>query len=83
MTRSQVFLGWPSRDKVQQDLPRPDLAAPCDVLIGPDQDQRRSIKLSKPRVAEHLSLKASQPERWLAGMRKLVRQARAGAGGGA
>ena len=33
--------------------------------------------LPHPAVAEHLAIKATQPERWLKGMRRLVRDARA------
>ena len=32
--------------------------------------------LPHPEVANHLALKGAQPERWLTGMRRLVRQAR-------
>ena len=32
--------------------------------------------LPHPRVADHMALKGAQPERWLNGMRRLVRQAR-------
>jgi hypothetical protein len=31
-------------------------------------------------VAEHMALKGAQPERWLRGMRRLVRQAQEGSG---
>jgi NAD(P)-dependent dehydrogenase (short-subunit alcohol dehydrogenase family) len=36
----------------------------------------RFLILPHPRVADYLALKGSEPERWLAGMRKLVREAR-------
>ena len=36
--------------------------------------------LPHPRVADHMALKGAQPERWLNGMRRLVRQAREAAG---
>ncbi len=42
--------------------------------------EERFLILPHEAVARHMALKAQQPERWLRGMRKLVRQARAGAG---
>jgi len=42
--------------------------------------EERFLILPHPRVADHLALKATQSERWLKGMRRLVRQARTGAG---
>ena len=35
----------------------------------------RFLILPHPEVARHLALKATEPERWLAGMRRLIRQA--------
>jgi len=40
--------------------------------------EERFLILPHEAVARHMALKASQPERWLKGMRKLVRQAPAG-----
>jgi hypothetical protein len=37
--------------------------------------------LPHEEVAHHLALKGSQPERWLNGMRRIVRQARAQSAG--
>jgi NAD(P)-dependent dehydrogenase (short-subunit alcohol dehydrogenase family) len=48
----------------------------AEVTLAAIRDERFLI-LPHPRVADHLALKASQPERWLGGMRKLVRKARA------
>jgi len=39
--------------------------------------EERFLILPHEEVAQHLALKGSDPERWLAGMRKIVRQARA------
>ena len=38
--------------------------------------EERFLILPHPQVADHMALKATQPERWLRGMRRLVRQAR-------
>lgn len=38
--------------------------------------EERFLILPHPAVADHMALKATQPERWLKGMRRLVRQAR-------
>ncbi len=38
--------------------------------------EERFLILPHEQVADHMALKGSQPERWLRGMRKLVRQAR-------
>jgi len=40
--------------------------------------EERFLILPHQAVASHMALKASQPDRWLAGMRKLVRTAQAG-----
>jgi NAD(P)-dependent dehydrogenase (short-subunit alcohol dehydrogenase family) len=66
-------------------------AAPmlADQLLEPDEvaeavvagiREESFLILPHPRVAEHMALKASAPERWLRGMRRLVRDARATAG---
>jgi NAD(P)-dependent dehydrogenase (short-subunit alcohol dehydrogenase family) len=52
---------------------------PADVaesVVAGLRDERFLI-LPHPKVAEHMALKGAQPERWLAGMRRIVRQARA------
>lgn len=59
------------------------LLEPDDVaaaVVAGVRDERFLI-LPHEQVAEHMALKATQPERWLNGMRKLVRQARAGVDG--
>jgi NAD(P)-dependent dehydrogenase (short-subunit alcohol dehydrogenase family) len=38
--------------------------------------------LPHPKVADHMALKGAQPERWLRGMRRLLRQAREAEAGG-
>ena len=54
----------------------------ADVVVAGIADERFLI-LPHEDVAQHLALKGAQPERWLNGMRRLVRQARdAGAGEG-
>jgi hypothetical protein len=40
----------------------------------------RFLILPHAEVANHMALKGAQPERWLKGMRKLVRQAREASG---
>lgn len=47
------------------------------VIEGIREEQ--FLILPHPQVAHHLALKATQPERWLKGMRRLVRHAREGA----
>jgi NAD(P)-dependent dehydrogenase (short-subunit alcohol dehydrogenase family) len=42
--------------------------------------EERFLILPHPVVADHLALKATQPERWLRGMRRLVRQTREASG---
>ena len=59
-------------------LLEPDQVA--EVVVAGIADERFLI-LPHEDVAQHLALKGAQPERWLNGMRRLVRQARdAGAG---
>jgi NAD(P)-dependent dehydrogenase (short-subunit alcohol dehydrogenase family) len=41
--------------------------------------EERMLILPHAEVANHMALKATQPDRWIKGMRKLVRAARAGA----
>jgi NAD(P)-dependent dehydrogenase (short-subunit alcohol dehydrogenase family) len=48
----------------------------AEAVVAGIRDERFLI-LPHEVVAQHLALKGSQPERWLNGMRKLVRQARA------
>jgi NAD(P)-dependent dehydrogenase (short-subunit alcohol dehydrogenase family) len=48
----------------------------ADVVVAAIRDERFLI-LPHEVVAHHLALKGAQPERWLAGMRKLLRGARA------
>jgi NAD(P)-dependent dehydrogenase (short-subunit alcohol dehydrogenase family) len=48
----------------------------AEVVVAAIGDERFLI-LPHEVVAQHLALKGAQPERWLAGMRKLIRQARA------
>jgi NAD(P)-dependent dehydrogenase (short-subunit alcohol dehydrogenase family) len=49
------------------------------VVVEGVRDERFLI-LPHAEVANHMALKGAQPERWLKGMRKLVRQAREAAG---
>jgi hypothetical protein len=49
-----------------------DVAA---VVVEGVRDERFLI-LPHADVANHMALKGAQPERWLKGMRRLVRQAR-------
>jgi NAD(P)-dependent dehydrogenase (short-subunit alcohol dehydrogenase family) len=57
-------------------------------LLEPDEvaatvvrgiQEERLLILPHQEVARHMALKGSDPERWIAGMRRLVRNARAGA----
>jgi NAD(P)-dependent dehydrogenase (short-subunit alcohol dehydrogenase family) len=48
----------------------------ADAVVSGIRDERFLI-LPHEQVAQYLALKGSQPERWLSGMRKLVREARA------
>jgi NAD(P)-dependent dehydrogenase (short-subunit alcohol dehydrogenase family) len=52
----------------------------AEVVVAAIREEQFLI-LPHPKVADHLALKASQPERWIRGMRKLLRQARAGESG--
>jgi NAD(P)-dependent dehydrogenase (short-subunit alcohol dehydrogenase family) len=55
------------------------LMEPADVaavVVAGIRDERFLI-LPHEDVAKHLALKGAQPERWLSGMRRLVREARA------
>jgi hypothetical protein len=42
----------------------------ADVVVEAIRDERFLI-LPHPEVADYMAVKATQPERWLAGMRKL------------
>lgn len=42
--------------------------------------EERFLILPHADVARHMALRGAQPERWLSGMRRLVREARAGTG---
>jgi NAD(P)-dependent dehydrogenase (short-subunit alcohol dehydrogenase family) len=53
----------------------------AELVVQAIRDERFLI-LPHEAVAQHMALKGTQPERWLGGMRKLVRQARAASGGG-
>lgn len=53
----------------------------AEVCVEAIRDERFLI-LPHPEVADFFALRAAQHPRWLAGMRKLVRQARQAAGGG-
>jgi NAD(P)-dependent dehydrogenase (short-subunit alcohol dehydrogenase family) len=59
------------------------LIEPEDVAAAVVEGLREESFLILPHavVAQHLALKGSQPERWLRGMRRVVRQARAEAAG--
>ena len=48
----------------------------ADAVVAGIRDERFLI-LPHANVADHMALKGSQPERWLSGMRRLLRQARA------
>jgi NAD(P)-dependent dehydrogenase (short-subunit alcohol dehydrogenase family) len=72
---------------LQQALEDPVGAAPllAGGVLEPEQVAEVTVEglrreqfliLPHPQVAEHLALKGSQPDRWLAGMRSLVRRAR-------
>ncbi len=49
----------------------------ADAVVAGIREER-FLLLPHEDVARHLALKGAQPERWLNGMRRLVRQARAG-----
>jgi hypothetical protein len=50
----------------------------AQAVVEGIRDERFLI-LPHPEVAKFLALKATDPERWLAGMRRIVRRAREGA----
>ena len=50
------------------------------MVIEGIRDERFLI-LPHPQVADYMALKATQNERWLKGMRRMVRQAREARGG--
>ena len=58
------------------------LKEPEDVAAAVVEGLRdeRFLILPHEEVANHMALKGAQPERWLRGMRRLVRQAREGSG---
>jgi NAD(P)-dependent dehydrogenase (short-subunit alcohol dehydrogenase family) len=71
------------------DEPAGAAALTAGGLIEPEEvaealvrgiDEERLLILPHEEVAHHMALKGSEPERWIAGMRRLVRNARAGAG---
>jgi NAD(P)-dependent dehydrogenase (short-subunit alcohol dehydrogenase family) len=47
----------------------------ADAVVAGLRDERFLI-LPHPQVADHLALKATQPDRWIGGMRKLLRNAK-------
>ncbi len=59
---------------IAEGLLEPDEVA--DVVVAAMREERFLI-LPHPKVVEHMALKASQPDRWIGGMRKLLRHARA------
>jgi NAD(P)-dependent dehydrogenase (short-subunit alcohol dehydrogenase family) len=71
------------------DEPAGAAALTAGGLIEPEEvaealvrgiDEERLLILPHEEVAHHMALKGSEPERWIAGMRRLVRNARAGTG---
>jgi NAD(P)-dependent dehydrogenase (short-subunit alcohol dehydrogenase family) len=52
----------------------------AEAVIGGIREERFLI-LPHPQVADYMAVKATQNERWLKGMRRLVRQAREATGG--
>ncbi len=62
-----------SQPLLAEGLVEPDEVA--EVVVQGIRDERFLI-LPHENVARYLALKGAQPERWLGGMRKLVRQAR-------
>jgi NAD(P)-dependent dehydrogenase (short-subunit alcohol dehydrogenase family) len=71
------------------DEPAGAAALTAGGLIEPEEvaealvrgiDEERLLILPHEEVAHHMALKGSEPERWIAGMRRLVRNARTGAG---
>jgi NAD(P)-dependent dehydrogenase (short-subunit alcohol dehydrogenase family) len=63
---------------VTEGLLDPDEVA--EVVVAAMREERFLI-LPHPQVADHMALKATQPARWIGGMRKLLRRARAGDAG--
>lgn len=63
---------------IAEGLLEPDEVA--NVVVEAMREERFLI-LPHPKVADHMALKASQPDRWIRGMRNLLRQARAGDAG--
>ncbi len=59
------------------------LLEPDDVAAAVVEGLRAEQFLILPHdaVAQYMALKGAQPERWLNGMRRLVREARAQSGG--
>jgi hypothetical protein len=57
-----------------------DPADVADIVVHAMREERFLI-LPHEEVAHHMALKAAQPDRWIAGMRKIVRTARAAASG--
>ena len=56
----------------------------AEVVVQGIREERLLI-LPHPVVADYMAVRATQPERWVRGMRKIIRQARGatgGAGGG-
>ncbi len=49
----------------------------ADAVVAGLRDERFLI-LPHEDVAQYMALKGAEPERWLKGMRRLVREARAG-----
>lgn len=66
-----------SQPLLAEGLVEPDEVA--EVVVQGIRDERFLI-LPHENVARYLALKGAQPDRWLNGMRKLVRQARENAG---
>ncbi len=75
--------------ELAMDEPAGAAALTAGGLIEPEEvaealvrgiDEERLLILPHEEVAHHMALKGSEPERWIAGMRRLVRNARAGAG---
>ena len=71
---------------LEQALEDPVAAAPllAEGVMSPEEvadavvtgiAEERFLILPHQAVTRHLALKGAQPERWLAGMRKLARQA--------
>ncbi len=76
--------------ELAMDDPVAAAALTAGGLLDPDDvaeavvegiEQERLLILPHEEVAKFMALKGSDPERWIAGMRRLVRNARAGAAG--